>query len=658
MNTQNKSTQNSYNWFVARPIMAGYIVFIILMLISAFVTFLSYQVEKKNNQRELSNIIKVIDQNIDQILDNSELAAFSLALTINDSGVPVDFEKVAEEILKSNSSIDAVQLVPQGIIKYIYPYEANKSALDYNILKDSTRNKEAFKAIQQRKIVFAGPFELRQGGLAIVGRLPIFIDNKFWGFSAVVIKLSTLFRNAGIANTENEGYKFQFSKINPDTKVREYFIKYDNNDLFSRAETSFIKVGEWTLQVAPSQHFRSLYGIFALAAFGLLFSIISALFVSNILREPAKLQQLVKEQSKELVLSGQHNNAILQALPDMLFIMSKDGVFLYHHNSAKMETLAPPEFFLNKNVTEIMPPLLAKEILANIKSCIEKNKSIVHNYVLKDAEENRHFEARYAKINENEALSVVRETTWQKKTEEEILHMNEELRRLSEYLQNVREEERASLSRELHDELGQQLTAISLDLHWIKKTEPVLSKKILHKIEDAITLVQESAATVKRINTELRPSILDDLGLFAALEWQVKEFNQRYDVKAHFNCEAEHYKISPSRSIAIFRIIQESLNNIAKHARATNINIHCFEESSNLKIVISDNGTGFYEKDISSKISFGLLGMKERANMLNGHVHIKSAPGEGTRVEVCIPLEHLDEEINFRKSSTVTSNDA
>ncbi len=651
MSNKKKYGQNSYNWFLARPGTAGFVAFIILLTISAYVTFLAYQVEKKNTQRELSNIIKVIDQNIDQTLDNSELAAFSLALTINDNGIPVGFEKVAEEIIKSNSSVDALQLVPEGIIKYVYPYEANKSVLGYNILKDSTRNKEAFKAIQQRTVVFAGPFELRQGGLGIVGRLPIFIDNKFWGFSAVVIKLSTLFHSAGIDTNSSEGYQFQFSKINPDTKKREHFIAQKNNDLFDRAETAYINVGEWTLQVLPTHEIKSYYGIFALAGFGILFSIISALFVSNIFKEPAKLQKLMKKQSEELLLSGQQNNAILQALPDMIFIMRKDGLFLYHHNPSKMETLAPPDFFLNKNVAEIMPPHLAKEILANIKSSIEKDKSILHNYELPDTEGIRHFEARYAKINKNEVLSVVRETTWQKKAEAEILHVNEELRRLSEYLQNVREEERASLSRELHDELGQQLTAIGLDLHWIKKSEPMLSKKILHKIEDAIALVQESAATVKRINTELRPSILDDLGLFAALEWQVKDFNQRHDIKTHFNCALEQYNISSSRAIAIFRIVQESLNNIAKHAKATEINLNCFEVEDNLKIVISDNGTGFYKKDLSSKISFGLLGMKERANMLNGHVHILSTPGEGTRVEICVPLEHLDEEINYRNIS-------
>ena len=651
MNTKKKYGQNSYNWFLARPITTGFISFIILLGISAFVTFLSYQVEKKNTQRELSNIIKAIDQNIDQTLDNSELAAFSLALSINDNGVPVNFEKVAEEIVRSNRSVDAVQLVPGGIIKYVYPYEANKSVLNYNILKDSTRNKEAFKAIERRKMFFAGPFELKQGGPGIVGRLPIFIDNKFWGFSAVVIRLGTLFRNAGIDTSENAGYKFQFSKINPDSQEREYFLSNDNNSDFHSAETAYINVGEWTLQVIPTHPLKSLYGIFSLAGFGILFSIISALFITNIFREPAKLQRLVNEQSKELAISGQRNNAILQALPDMLFIIRKDGVFLYHHNPTKMETISSPDFFLNKNVTEIMPPLLAKEVLANIKSCTENNKTILHNYHLEGPDGNRSFEARYAKINANEILSVVRETTWQKKAEEDILIMNEELRRLSEYLQNVREEERASLSRELHDELGQQLTAISLDLHWIKKSSNTPDKKIIHKIDDAIALVQESSATVKRINTELRPSILDDLGLFAALEWQVKDFTQRYDIKTFFNCESEHYIISPSRSIAIFRIIQESLNNIAKHARATSINIHCFEESSNLKIVISDNGTGFYEKDISNKISFGLLGMKERANMLNGHVHIRSSPGEGTRVELCLPLEHLDEELNYRHIS-------
>lgn len=608
---------------------------------------LSYQNDKKSNQKELSNIIKIIDQNIYQSLDNSKLAALSLALTVNDQGEPENFEKVAAEIISSNASIDAVQLVPGGTIKYVYPFEENKIVIGYNILKDETRNKEAFKAIQQKKMFFAGPFELRQGGMAIVGRLPIYIRDQFWGFSAVIIKLDRLMTNAGIDLHSQGDYHFQLSKINPETKQTENFLENKDDVSFENAEITFFPQGEWTLHIVRAHNLKSEYGLISLAGFGILFSLMSAFFITSILKKPAQLQKLVIQQSKELIKSGQRNKAIMEALPDMLFILNKNGTFLFHHNPSRMTTIQPPLSLIGKNVVDILPPLIAKEIMMNTKSTIDTGNIIVHNYQLNETDKTRHYEARYAKISNDEVLSMVREVTHQKETEEEILLINQKLRNLSEHLQNVREEERASLSRELHDELGQQLTAISLDLHWLKNMSVDSAQNVQLKIKDALSIVQDASAAVKRINTELRPAILDDLGLFAAVEWQLRDFSQRNDIAIDFSCGCEHLLINPSRAIAIFRIVQESLNNIAKHAKASNVFLNGFEDGENLNIIISDDGVGFSEENITKNISFGLLGMKERANMLNGHALIVSTIGSGTRVEICIPLEHLNEDLNF-----------
>jgi len=648
-----KNLQNSdvIFWFFARPITSGWIVLVMLLSISAYITLLSYENDKKSYQKDLSNIVKIIDQNIYQSLDHSKLAALSIALTVNDQGEPENFEKVAAEIIASNASVDAVQLVPGGDIKYVYPFEENKVVIGYDILKDKTRNKEAIKAIEQRKMFFAGPFELRQGGMAIVGRLPIYIHDQFWGFSAVIIKLDRLMANAGIDSHTNGDYLFQLSKINPETKQTEFFLANPDKASFENAETTFFPQGEWTLHVARAHNLKSDYGLLSLSGFGILFSLMSAFFITSILKKPAQLQKLVEKQSKELIKSGQRNNAIMDALPDMLFILDKEGTFRYHHNPTGMPTYQPPNAFIGKNVTDILPPMIAKEIMMNTKSTIDTGNIILHNYQLNETDKTRHYEARYAKISKDEVLSMVREVTHQKETEEEILLINQKLRNLSEHLQNVREEERASLSRELHDELGQQLTAISLDLHWLKNRSVDSAQNVQLKINDALSIVQDAAAAVKRINTELRPAILDDLGLFAAVEWQLRDFSQRNDIAVDFSCGCEHLLINPSRAIAIFRIVQESLNNIAKHAKASNVFLKGFEDGENLNIIISDDGLGFSENNINKNISFGLLGMKERANMLNGHALIVSTIGKGTRVEICIPLEHLNEDLNFSYST-------
>src|SRR4030095_2840213 len=132
-------------------------------------------------------------------------ATQALTLIIDKDGIPRNFDSIAAYILKNNKNIDALELVPRGVIQYIYPLEGNEAVVGYNVLEDSTRSKEAFKAIGKKDLFFAGPLQLRQGGIGVVGRLPVFRQNRFWGFSAVVIKLPTLLKSAGIDTTGESG---------------------------------------------------------------------------------------------------------------------------------------------------------------------------------------------------------------------------------------------------------------------------------------------------------------------------------------------------------------------------------------------------------------------------------------------------------------------
>jgi sensor domain CHASE-containing protein len=133
---------------------------------------------------------------------------------------------VSSQILQTNKNIDILELVPDGVIQYVYPLKGNEGIIGYDILKDPTRRKEAVKAIEKNELFFSGPYPLKQGGIGIVGRLPIFRNGKFWGFSAVVIRISTLLKATGLNRTAEDGYYYQLSKINPDTKKQEFFIPH------------------------------------------------------------------------------------------------------------------------------------------------------------------------------------------------------------------------------------------------------------------------------------------------------------------------------------------------------------------------------------------------------------------------------------------------
>ena len=182
----NNKTKQISNCFYSRPKTIGFIVFLIMLSMIFLVVSLRYKIIKENQVREMANVLKVVEHNFQEILKKSFAATLTLALTINDDGKSENFETVAKRLIDENSGIDALQLVPNGIITKIYPLDENNAAINYDILKSSNNiKKEAEKSIELGIIYFAGPIKLIQGGIVVVGRLPVFKKEKFWGFTAV-----------------------------------------------------------------------------------------------------------------------------------------------------------------------------------------------------------------------------------------------------------------------------------------------------------------------------------------------------------------------------------------------------------------------------------------------------------------------------------------
>ncbi len=224
-----------------------------------------------------------------------------------------------------------------------------------------------------------------------------------------------------------------------------------------------------------------------------------------------------------------------------------------------------------------------------------------------------------------------------KQSEKEQRLLNSELRRLSAHLQNVREEEQTRIAREIHDELGQQITGLKIDLSWVKKklisnAEPAL---IQEKISSMNSLLDETIQTIRKIASELRPAILDDLGLCAALEWQSREFERRFNVRSEFISSAKELLVAPAIASGLFRMYQESLTNIARHANAKNVVAKLEIKNHDIILTISDDGKGFVTNSVNKK-TLGLLGMKERSLSIGGKLMIESEPGKGTTVTIIV----------------------
>ena len=219
-----------------------------------------------------------------------------------------------------------------------------------------------------------------------------------------------------------------------------------------------------------------------------------------------------------------------------------------------------------------------------------------------------------------------------KKAEEELQKVNQRLLNLSAHLQSIREEERANIAREIHDELGQALTALKMELVWLEKKSSGGQKIVCNKIEDMLSHIDLTIDSVQRIYTELRPAILDILGLTDAIKWQAEEFQAQTGIECDLNIRPGNIIMDSDHSTAVFRIFQEALTNVARHAEATRVTIDIEGTADGVALSVEDNGNGIREEQIINSQSFGLIGMKERAYFLGGEVKITGVPNKGTKV--------------------------
>lgn len=212
-----------------------------------------------------------------------------------------------------------------------------------------------------------------------------------------------------------------------------------------------------------------------------------------------------------------------------------------------------------------------------------------------------------------------------------------ELRALAAHLQSIREEERTRVAREIHDELGQVLTAIKLESDSLIRGLPREQGQQSNGAHSLLKLVDGAIQTVRRISTELRPPILDDMGLGAAVEWATEEFQSRSGTKCRLDLPQQDIVIDRECTTALFRILQETFTNVARHANATHVSVRLAKEDSGLILEITDNGKGISQERLSPGNSLGILGMRERALLLGGEFDIHGIPGGGTTVKVRIP---------------------
>ncbi len=351
---------------------------------------------------------------------------------------------------------------------------------------------------------------------------------------------------------------------------------------------------------------------------------------------------------EELKSSEESTRTILDNAFDAIIIMDESGVVqTWNKRAAAIFEWTPEEILGEKLVDKIIPPRYRKahrEGLERFKRTGTGkmlNQQIEITALRRDGSEFP-IELAISAIKRKGThiiTGIIRDITERKRAQENIVKTQDQLRNLSRRLQSAREEEKTHIAREIHDELGQTLTALKLDLSWVSKNLTKRDEDVLGKIGSMIELVENTIKMVQRIASELRPQILDILGLSEALRWQAKQFQNRTGIDCELTMQPEDIELDPDRSIAFFRIFQEALTNIARHAEATKIQASfklCLEA---IVLKVEDNGKGMDLEKAEDPSSLGLIGIRERSLVWGGQTTIKSQPGHGTLIEVSIPLE-------------------
>jgi len=361
--------------------------------------------------------------------------------------------------------------------------------------------------------------------------------------------------------------------------------------------------------------------------------------------------------NKALILSEENFRHSISETPLGIRIISIDGKTIYA-NKAFLDIFRFNSLEKLKSIPAINRYTPESYAQHQERKGKRKNGHDIFDYELSIVRENA--EVRHVKVWRKEVLwnwvkhyqAFNLDTTKQKRAEEALNNSQQELKLFAAHLQNIREEERTDLAREIHDDLGQILVALKIDLSILKQkiskgNENISSEKILSKFDYLVSSVDNAIKTTRRIITGHRPEVLDLLGFIEAVKLQTNEFQKRYRVTCQFESTISKLKINSQQSIALFRILQEALTNIVKHAKATAVKIQLRNQNNKLIMEIIDNGIGFDENQKIKHDSYGLIGMRERFFLLEGELIISGKLGKGTSVRVEMP--YISERLSIPK---------
>jgi two-component system, NarL family, sensor histidine kinase UhpB len=347
--------------------------------------------------------------------------------------------------------------------------------------------------------------------------------------------------------------------------------------------------------------------------------------------------------------SAERYQRLVELVPNAIWVEREERITFVNRACVQILGAESGEQLLGKSPLDLIHPdfhALATTRRSRLREGLETEPLVEKKVIRLDGEvrDVEITEASFYDEGKLAVLAVLRDVTERKRAERELEESREQLRRLSTSLQAVREEEKTRIARELHDELGQSLTGLKMDLvQLVNQLRPDQSDAISHA-KSMQSLLDITVASVRRIATELRPLMLDDLGLVPTIEWLVHDFSQRSGIAVELELPAADFDAGPELSTAVFRVLQESLTNVLRHAQASRVAVALKGSDNSIELRVQDNGRGISPAAASGTKTLGVLGMRERTAMLDGKFILESEPGVGTSIVMTIPRQSESEE--------------
>ena len=352
-----------------------------------------------------------------------------------------------------------------------------------------------------------------------------------------------------------------------------------------------------------------------------------------------------KRAEQALSQSNERNQAILRAVPDLMFLQSREGVYLDYYARDRKDLLLPPESFIGKNFNDVLPAELAQRVNAAVKQLDGTVETQVLEYSLEIDGEERYFEARLVSAEGGNVLTIVRNVTEAKlagdalrRSEEKLLVSNREARELAARLITAQESERRRIALLLHDDLSQNIAAVGMAISRLKRKPPAASELMAAELDQLGTQINGLTTQIRRLSHQLHPDVLEHVGLVAALKSEVAEFGHNEQIKVEFRADVQSEQIPLDVSVCLYRVAIEALRNVSRHSGASSATVDLVEENSCFKLEVSDSGHGFDVERAKRGSGLGLISAEERVKLLSGSFMISSKPDRGTVLQAQIPF--------------------